>query len=214
MLKKAKPGKKRPAKSERLMRAKGIGNVKQKNTQKVYVRKSPLSKSQLAEFREAIIQKRKALLGDMAGIEKQAIGKNRQDGTGDLSNMPTHMADIGSDNFEHEFSLGLLESERALLQEINEALERIDKNTYGLCVATGKPIGLARLRARPWAKYCIDYAKMLEKGLVSALGEEPHELDAEEEEEEGESAREEPDSEDKQQEEEEVEEPEVGETEE
>jgi len=101
--------------------------------------------------------------------------------------MPTHPADVGSDTFEHEFSLGLLESERALLSEIDQALERIDKGAYGICLGTGKPIDLARLKARPWAKYCIEYARLIEKGLVrpgeeiarSAEDEEPEEGEAE-----------------------------------
>lgn len=128
--------------------------------------KSPLTRKQLEEFRALLLEKRKSLLGDLTGIESGALGKNLQESAGDLSNMPTHPADIGSDNFEHEFTLGLLESERALLKEINEALERIDQGTYGVCLGTGQPIGLARLQARPWCKYCIEYQKMLEKGLV------------------------------------------------
>lgn len=127
---------------------------------------SPLSKKQLARFRALLIEKRRSLLGDMNGIEAGAIGRNLQESSGDLSNMPTHPADIGSDNFEHEFTLGLLESERALLQEINEALERIENGAYGVCLGTGEPIGLPRLTARPWCKYCIEYQKMIEKGLV------------------------------------------------
>jgi len=128
--------------------------------------KSPLTKSELDEFRQILLDKRRAILGDMSSIEADALRTNRQDGSGDLSNMPTHPADIGSDNFEQEFTLGLLDSERKLLSEINAALERIEGGTFGVCVGTGEVIGLPRLRARPWAKYCIEYAKMLEKGLV------------------------------------------------
>lgn len=130
------------------------------------LKKSPLTKSELEEFRKMLVAKRRDLLGDMSGIESGTLRTNRQDGSGDLSNMPTHPADIGSDNFEHEFTLGLLESERALLQEINEALERIENGTFGICMGTGQAIGVARLRARPWAKYCIEYARLMEKGLV------------------------------------------------
>jgi len=80
--------------------------------------------------------------------------------------MPVHMADVGTDNYEQEFTLGLLESERQLLGEINAALGRIGQGTYGVCVGTGQPIGEARLRAKPWAKYSIEYARMIEGGLV------------------------------------------------
>ncbi len=129
-------------------------------------KKSVLSKSELDEFRKMLMDKRRALLGDMSGIEAEAFRTNRQDRSGDLSNIPIHPADIGSDNYEQEFTLGLLESERTLLTEINEALDRLEGGTYGICVGTGNPIDKARLRARPWAKYCIEYARMLEKGLV------------------------------------------------
>ncbi len=130
------------------------------------LKKSPLSKAELKDFRQLLLEKRRALVGDMSGMATEALRTNRQEGTGDLSKIPTHDADVGTDNFEQEFTLGLLESERTLLSEINEALERIDKGTFGICVGTGGPIDASRLKARPWAKYCIEYARMLEKGLV------------------------------------------------
>jgi RNA polymerase-binding protein DksA len=88
------------------------------------------------------------------------------DASGDLSSMPIHMADLGTDNYEQEFALGLMDSERKLLREIDNALVRIEKKTYGICQATGKPISRARLEAQPWARYCVEYARMLEQGLV------------------------------------------------
>ncbi len=123
--------------------------------------KCPLTKAELKELHAMLIEKRVDLVGDMNGIHFESLG-----GAGDLSNMPTHPADIGSDNFEQEFTLGLLESERQLLTDINEALERIDSGTYGICMGTGGPIGLPRLKARPWAKYSIEYARLIEQGLV------------------------------------------------
>jgi len=128
--------------------------------------KTPLTKAQLKEFRQMLLDKRHSILGDMSGIEAETARSGRRGDGSDLSNMPTHPADLGTDNYEHEFSLGLLESERALLEEIDEALARIENRTYGICLGTCKRIGLARLRARPWAKYGIDYARMVEKGLV------------------------------------------------
>lgn len=128
--------------------------------------KSPLARKDLKQFRQMLTDKRRALLSDMDGIQAETLGAGRHQGAGDLSNMPTHPADIGTDNYEQEFSLGLLESEQALLGEIDEALARIDAGTYGICLGTGKPIGKARLKARPWAKYGIKYARMIEQGLA------------------------------------------------
>ena len=138
--------------------------------------KSPLTKAQIREFGELLLAKRRDLVGDMAGIQDDAINSSRHDNGG--GNMPTHPADIGSDNYEQEFSLGLLESERVLLEEIDQALQRVEEGTYGVCLGTGEPIGLPRLRARPWAKYSIEYQRMIEKGLVQP---ETHEDEEEEE---------------------------------
>ncbi len=125
--------------------------------------KSPMTKAQLKTFREMLLEKRRELVGDMTGIEAEAFGGDRDESKGDISD---HPADAGTDNFEQEFSLGLLESERVLLAEIDAALHRIDEGTYGICLGTGKPIGVPRLKARPWAPYSIEYARMIEKGLV------------------------------------------------
>ena len=125
--------------------------------------KSPLTRAQLKAFRRLLLEKRRELVGDMTGIEAEALGADRQEVKGDISD---HPADAGTDNFEQEFSLGLLQSERVLLAEIDEALERIENRTFGICLGTGKPIAKARLKARPWAKYGIEYARMVEKGLV------------------------------------------------
>ncbi len=130
------------------------------------VPKTTLSKAELAAFRQMLMEKRRSLIGDMDGMESEALRTSRQENSGDLSLMPDHPANIATDNFEQEFTLGLLESERTLLREINEALERIDGGTYGICLGTGDVIGKPRLLARPWAKYCIEYARKLEKGLV------------------------------------------------
>ena len=62
--------------------------------------------------------------------------------------------------------------------QIDEALLRIQRRTYGVCLGTLKPISKARLRARPWAKYGIEYARMVEEGLIQP-GEPPVEEDEE-----------------------------------
>ena len=124
--------------------------------------KSHLSAAELDEFRDILLIKRAQIVGDIATLNK--LQKNRQESSGDLSSVPFHPADAGSDNFEQEFTLGLMGNEQGLLREIEEALDRISKGTYGVCVATNKPITKARLQAKPWAKHCIEYARMMEKG--------------------------------------------------
>lgn len=125
---------------------------------------SKLKASELDEFRHLLLIKRAQLLGDFEQLQEEAHNDRRGDSAGDLSAMPIHMADIGSDNWDQEFNLVLLQNERNLLREIDDALERIKEGTYGICVATGRPISKARLRAKPWAKYCIEYARKKEIG--------------------------------------------------
>ena len=123
----------------------------------------------LQTFRRLLLEKRAELVGDVNGMQDEVLRKNRQTAAGDLSSMPIHMADLGTDNYEQEFTLGLLASERQLLRDIDEALERIESRTYGVCLGTGKPITKARLKAKPWARYCIEYARLLEKGQVRVV---------------------------------------------
>ena len=126
----------------------------------------PLSTAEVARFKILLLEKRRELIGDVNSISDEALKKSRLDASGDLSSMPIHMADIGTDNYEQEFSLNLLDSERKLLKEINDALDRIVNNVYGVCEETGVQISRKRLTARPWARYCIKYARMIEKDLV------------------------------------------------
>ena len=161
----AKKGAAAKAVTKRAVKAKGAARAKAapKPTKRPRPTKTRLRPKELAEFRAMLLEKRRTLVGDLSGMEQETSSPNSG---GNLSSMPTHMADIGTDNFEHEFTLGLLESEQALLGEIDEALRRIDERTYGICLGTGKPIPKARLRAKPWAKYTVEYTRLLEKGLV------------------------------------------------
>jgi DnaK suppressor protein len=82
------------------------------------------------------------------------------------------MADMGTDNYEQEFTLGLMEKDRKLLKEINHALAKIQDGSYGICQGTGLPISKARLEAQPWARFSIEYARKLEHGLSGRYSQE------------------------------------------
>jgi DnaK suppressor protein len=129
-------------------------------------RKSRLSAPAIERFKQLLLQKRREIITNVNEMEDETLKKSRLDASGDLSSMPIHMADIGTDNYEQEFALGLMDSERKLLREIDDALQRIEDKTYGICEGTGKPIRKARLEAQPWARYSVEYARMLEQGLV------------------------------------------------
>jgi len=119
-----------------------------------------LTSEEVQQFKALLLAKRKEMLGDVSTIEQETLKKSRSD----LSNMPIHMADVGTDNYEQEFALELLGSEIKVITEIDEALERIEQGTYGICEGTGKPMERERLEAIPWARYSVEYANEMEKG--------------------------------------------------
>ena len=126
----------------------------------------PHTPEEIEQFQQLLLEKRHEIIGDVDQMRLEALERNRQDSAGDLSNMPIHMADIGTDNYEQEFTLGLIESERKALRDIDIALKKIEEGTYGLCEGTGKVINRTRLLAKPEARYCIEYARLTEKKYV------------------------------------------------
>ncbi|MFA9479283.1 TraR/DksA family transcriptional regulator [Phycisphaerales bacterium AB-hyl4] len=123
--------------------------------------KTGLTKKELTFFRQLLLEKRGELIGDVESLQSDA-----RNGGGGISY--EHMADVGTDSYEQEFALGLAETERKILHEIDDALERMSEGYYGVCVASGQPIGKPRLEIKPWAKYCIEVAREREKrGLMS-----------------------------------------------
>ena len=139
-------------------------------TRKVQHKVSPLTAAELEEFRNLLLQRRRELLSSVSQMRAEALEKNSQEAAGNLSKFPTSPADLGSDNYELEFTLSLLESERDLLREIDDALDRIDRGVYGICEGTGEPIPRTRLKFEPWTRYTVEYAGLLEKGLIRQKG--------------------------------------------
>jgi DnaK suppressor protein len=126
--------------------------------------KLDLSRKQLNQLKAQLLEKKAELLGDVRSMEAARAAAN----SGDLSHMPLHMADVGSDAYDQEFTLGLMESDRRLLHEIDEALARIRDGYFGVCLVSARPIEAIRLEIKPWAKYCIEVAREREKrGLIN-----------------------------------------------
>ena len=86
-----------------------------------------------------------------------------QESAQELAGYSLHMADSGTDNFDRDFALSLLSSDQDAIYEIEEALKRIEKKTYGICELTGKTIPRARLEAIPWTRFTVEAQAQLEK---------------------------------------------------
>jgi DnaK suppressor protein len=125
--------------------------------------KSPLDKKTLESFRVILLHKRAELVGDVNTMETEALMSQ----SGALSHLPQHMAEQGSDAYGQSLSLDLAAADRRLIKEIDDALIRIQQNTFGVCELTGKPIKLERLNELPWARYSIEAARELERRKTS-----------------------------------------------
>jgi len=123
-----------------------------------------MNKADLKVFRDRLLALRARLRGDVSQMAESTLKKNRTESNGDLSSMPIHMADIGSDNFEQEFTLSLMESEEGTLGLIEASLERIEEGTYGQCEECGVKIPKSRLNAIPYATLCVRCASRQEQG--------------------------------------------------
>jgi DnaK suppressor protein len=127
-------------------------------------KKTHLTASELRKFSKLLLIKRAEILGDVDSMKAETLKKERSD----LSNVPFHMADAGSDNYELENTLGLMDEEIKILNEIDRAFLRMEKGYYGICEGSGEAIPKARLEAIPWARYSVQYKELLEKGAVEA----------------------------------------------
>jgi len=121
-----------------------------------------MKKTEMKVYKERLLLMRSRLMGDVHAMADAALNKTRSESTGDLSSMPIHMADIGSENFEQEFTLSLMQTEEGTLEHIEAALERIEEVQYGNCEECGKLIPKTRLNAIPYTPVCIKCAEELE----------------------------------------------------
>jgi RNA polymerase-binding transcription factor DksA len=141
-------------------------------------------KSEWLKFYHRLLELREQLTRQMNGLAKESAQE--------MAGYSLHMADSGTDNFDRDFALSLLSSDQDAVYEIEEALKRIEKNTYGICELTGKQIPKTRLEAIPWTRFTVQAQAQLERegalrqrrlgalGTVDAVG--VTEVEAEEEE--------------------------------
>jgi RNA polymerase-binding transcription factor DksA len=112
-------------------------------------------KAEWAKYYQRLIALRDQLVRQMNGLAKESAQE--------MAGYSLHMADSGTDNFDRDFALSLLSSDQDAIYEIEEALKRIEKNTYGICELTGKPIPRNRLDAIPWTRFTVQAQAQLER---------------------------------------------------
>lgn len=114
-----------------------------------------MRKSDLEKFKIRLIEKRKALLDEMSGLNTQ-FDTTLKESTGDLSSHSYHMADQGTDAMEREMAFMMSSKSGRLVYHIDEALRRIEDGSYGKCFSCEKQISIPRLNAVPHASFCIE----------------------------------------------------------
>lgn len=118
-----------------------------------------LTKTQIKTLREALLEERAELTDQVADLSAEAgVDRWRGDGSGD------DPADRGTASSERETAATLSDHARRLLDDIDEALRRIDDGTFGVCASCGKNIGFDRLEAIPAAALCMDCKRRAESG--------------------------------------------------
>ena len=117
-----------------------------------------MKKAEMKVFKERLLSLRARLRGDVSAMADAALKKTRTEANGDLSSMPIHMADVGTDAFEQEFTLSLMEHEGDALEQIEAALVRIEDGLYGVCLECEAKIPKARLQVLPQTPHCVKCA--------------------------------------------------------
>ena len=121
-----------------------------------------MKKAEAKEYKTQLLALRSRLRGDVTQLADAALKKNQSEANGSISSMPIHMADLGSDNFEQEFTLSLMENDEVTLEAIEAALERIEAGGYGDCEECGTKIPKTRLQAIPYTSLCVKCASKME----------------------------------------------------
>ncbi len=122
-----------------------------------------LNKKELNEFKKLVIKKKDAALDEIKHISEDTLKKSQKEASGDISGYTYHMADVATDTYDREFSLGLASNERTFIYELDDALKKIEDGTYGVCEDCKIPISKTRLKAVPYARLCVKCQEKKEK---------------------------------------------------
>ena len=122
-----------------------------------------MTKAEMIAFRKTLLSLKKRIAGDLSELEEQALRPGGGESAGNLSDLPTHPADLATETMDEQIAMTLVQNEDQLLTEINNALAHIDAGTFGSCENCHQPVSKERLQALPYARYCIRCAREIEE---------------------------------------------------
>jgi RNA polymerase-binding protein DksA len=112
-------------------------------------------KKELKHYRQLLLNLKERISEDIKHISEDTLKKSQKEAAGDISSYSLHMADLATDAYDREFSLGLASCDRNVLLQIDDALTRIKEGSYGTCEGCKKAIAKVRLKALPFARLCL-----------------------------------------------------------
>ena len=122
-----------------------------------------LTRKELQYFKDRLLKEKKKVLEEMGEIQNESLKTSIADQSGENSRYSYHLGDTASLAYGREFSMGLAERQQKYMEQIDEALQRIEDGTYGTCLVTGEAIPIERLEEVPVAKYSVRGKDILEK---------------------------------------------------
>lgn len=122
-----------------------------------------LTKKQLEHFKEKLLEERKRVLEEMDELQATNLKQSISEASGENSRYSYHLGDVASLSYGREFSMGLAERQQKYLEQVDEALQRIEEGTYGICKVTGEMIAVERLEEVPVAKYSVKGKEIMER---------------------------------------------------
>ena len=129
-----------------------------------------LTKKQLDYFKEKLLSEKQKVLEGMDELQQSNLKQSISDSAGEISRYSYHLGDVASLSYGREFSMGLAERQQKYLEQIDEALQRIDEGSYGVCKVTGELIPVERLEEVPVAKYSVKGKEIMEKRRRQGAG--------------------------------------------
>ena len=117
--------------------------------------KKKMPKTELTAFKKLILKKKEDVIEHIKDISEETVKKSQKDASGDISSYTYHMADVATDNYDREFSMGRVSDDREFLFELDDALKRIEDGSFGICEECELLISKNRLKAVPSARLCI-----------------------------------------------------------
>jgi DnaK suppressor protein len=165
---KAAPAKKKPAKKAAApSRQSKTGGKRMAEKASAGAKKAgaprKLTAAQIEHFKKKLLVEKQRVLEEMGEMQSTNLKQSIADQSGEISHYSYHLGDTASLSYDREFSMGLAERQQKYLEQIDDALARMEEGTYGICKVTGEPIPVERLEEVPVAKYSVKGKEIIER---------------------------------------------------